>query len=39
MTPKVLSEIHWEEKNYYMMASITGKKSGLRCILEAEKLQ
>ena len=26
MTPKVLSEIHWEEKNYYMMASITGKK-------------
>jgi len=26
MTPKELSEIHWGEKNYYMMACITGKK-------------
>lgn len=26
MTPQVLSEIYWEEKNYYKMGSMTGKK-------------
>lgn len=26
MTPKVLSEIHWKEKNYYYDGKFTGKK-------------
>lgn len=37
MTPKVLSKINQEEKEYHVMGSIT-VKHGLRCILGAEEL-